>query len=119
MNRIFSKGDMFKPRRCQVTKTSDYNGYGFRLSKSRAGVVKISDVESDSPASIAGLGNDDILLRINHMVVLDKTYDQIVEILKKASEGNVILLEVINSDICKGQVNRLASLFSEPDVLHI
>ena len=59
------------------------------------GPHQISNVEKDSPASYAGLRNDDLILKVNDINVVGERYNKTVALIKNESEKGRLKLEVV------------------------
>ncbi|XP_058165575.1 Na(+)/H(+) exchange regulatory cofactor NHE-RF3 isoform X2 [Dasypus novemcinctus] len=79
-----------KPKLCKLVKSE--NGYGFHLNAIRnlPGSF-IKEVQKGSPADLAGLEDDDIIIEVNGVNVLDEPYEKVVDRIKSSGK-NVILL---------------------------
>ena len=65
---------------------------GCRLSKTEEGFFEVVQVETDSPASEAGLKRKDLVVRINHADTSGlKAYDMDL-LMKKAGETHVLVV---------------------------
>lgn len=86
-------------------------GYGLSISKSSTGPHYVSEVVEFSSASDAGLRQGDLLLKVNGINLVGKSYRKTVEILKKeALSKESFQLEVVQSDLCpKGIKNKAIS----------
>ncbi|KAK2507827.1 hypothetical protein MC885_004103 [Smutsia gigantea] len=78
-----------KPKLCRLVKGE--NGYGFQLNAIRGQPGPfVKEVQKGSPAALAGLEDEDIIIEVNGMNVLDEPYDKVVDRIQ--SGKNVTLL---------------------------
>jgi hypothetical protein len=70
------------------------------MRKNEAGPHQISSVEENSPAMLAGLKNDDLLLKVNDVNVVGERYSKTVTLIKNESERGRLKLEVIEPQLC-------------------
>jgi hypothetical protein len=82
-------------RVCNLVSRSDFLGYGFSLRKNEVGPHQIANVELNSPALLAGLQDDDYLLKINDINVVGERYSKTVTRIKNESEKGILKLEVV------------------------
>jgi C-terminal processing protease CtpA/Prc len=84
-----------------ITHEKDLKYLGFSVKKRKTGPHIIAAVEKDSPAGKAGLKVNDLLLRLNSVNLIGKSYLKTVDLLKKETiAGGSFQLEVIESDLC-------------------
>ncbi|XP_037682115.1 Na(+)/H(+) exchange regulatory cofactor NHE-RF3 isoform X2 [Choloepus didactylus] len=79
-----------KPKLCRLVKGE--NGYGFRLNAIQdlpGSFVK--EVQKGSPADLAGLEDEDIIIEVNGVNVLDEPYEKVVDRIQSSGK-NVIFL---------------------------
>ncbi|XP_040854289.1 Na(+)/H(+) exchange regulatory cofactor NHE-RF3 isoform X1 [Ochotona curzoniae] len=79
-----------KPKLCRLEKGA--NGYGFHLNaiRGRPGSF-VKEVQKGSPAGLAGLEDEDVIIEVNGANVLDEPYEKVVERIQSSGE-NVTLL---------------------------
>ncbi|XP_032275876.1 Na(+)/H(+) exchange regulatory cofactor NHE-RF3 [Halichoerus grypus] len=79
-----------KPKLCRLVKGE--NGYGFHLNaiQGRPGSF-IKEVLKGSPAELAGLEDEDIIIEVNGVNVVDEPYEKVVDRIQSSGE-NVTLL---------------------------
>ncbi|XP_075416614.1 Na(+)/H(+) exchange regulatory cofactor NHE-RF3 isoform X1 [Tenrec ecaudatus] len=83
--------DEHKPKLCRLMKGE--NGYGFHLNAIRdlpGSFVK--EVQKGSPADLAGLEDEDIIIEVNGVNVQDEPYEKVVDSIQ--SSGKTVLLLV-------------------------
>ncbi|MGH0121899.1 UNVERIFIED_CONTAM: hypothetical protein FKN15_077090 [Acipenser sinensis] len=81
-----------KPRLCLLEKTS--GGFGFHLNAIQGLPGQfVKEVASGSPADKAGLADDNIVIEVNGDNVENKSYEEVVEMIKKS--GNRLEMLVI------------------------
>ncbi|CAK6439820.1 unnamed protein product [Pipistrellus nathusii] len=80
-----------KPRLCRLVKGDD--GYGFHLNaiRGRPGPY-VKEVQEGSPAQLAGLEDEDVIVEVNGVNVLDELYEKVVD--RVQSSGNSVTLLV-------------------------
>ncbi len=66
------------------------------MRPSDKGPHQISNVEINSPAMLAGLKNDDLVLKVNDVNVVGERYSKTVTLIKNESEKGRLKLEVID-----------------------
>ena len=71
------------------------------------GPHQISNVEKDSPASYAGLRNDDLILKVNDINVDGERYNKTVALIKNESEKGRLKLEVIDTQSCSNEIRNV------------
>jgi C-terminal processing protease CtpA/Prc len=71
------------------------------------GPHQISNVEKDSPASYAGLRNDDLILKVNDINVVGERYNKTVALIKNESEKGRLKLEVIDTQSCSNEIRNI------------
>uniref|UniRef100_A0A7N5K912 PDZ domain containing 1 n=1 Tax=Ailuropoda melanoleuca TaxID=9646 RepID=A0A7N5K912_AILME len=79
-----------KPKLCRLLKGE--NGYGFHLNatQGRPGSF-IKEVQNGSPAEVAGLEDEDIIIEVNGVNVEDEPYEKVVDRIQSSGK-NVTLL---------------------------
>ncbi|XP_070353886.1 Na(+)/H(+) exchange regulatory cofactor NHE-RF3 [Equus asinus] len=79
-----------KPKLCRLVKGE--NGYGFHLNaiRGRPGPF-IKEVQKGSPADLAGLEDEDIIIEVDGVNVLDEPYEKVVDRIQSSGK-NVTLL---------------------------
>ncbi|XP_036128650.1 Na(+)/H(+) exchange regulatory cofactor NHE-RF3 isoform X1 [Molossus molossus] len=79
-----------KPKLCRLVKGE--NGYGFHLNaiRGRPGPF-VKEVQKGSPASLAGLEDEDVIVEVNGVNVLDELYEKVVDRIQSSGK-NVTLL---------------------------
>ena len=87
-------------RTCNLVTRPDYDGFGFSMRSNDKGPHQISQVEIDSPAMIAGLRADDLILRVNESSVLGERYSKTVTLIKNESQSGRLKLDVISVEEC-------------------
>ncbi|KAI0981030.1 hypothetical protein GJ496_005391 [Pomphorhynchus laevis] len=71
--------DSLSPRLCYLKKKNTVVGYGFNLISPRGSKIQtIGKVESNSPAGMSGLRNDDIVIEVNGMSILNENHREVV-----------------------------------------
>ncbi|XP_053448124.1 Na(+)/H(+) exchange regulatory cofactor NHE-RF3 isoform X2 [Nycticebus coucang] len=79
-----------KPKLCRLVKGE--NGYGFHLNAIRGLPGSfVKEVQKDSPADLAGLEDEDIIIEVNGVKVMDEPYEMVVDRIQ-SSGNNVTLL---------------------------
>jgi len=81
------------PRRINITKRPDFDGYGFNLhaEKGKPGQY-IGKVDPDSPAEHAGLRQGDRILEVNGVDIGSETHKQVVERIKSVPNETTLLV---------------------------
>ncbi|KAM6217836.1 Na(+)/H(+) exchange regulatory cofactor NHE-RF3 isoform 2-T2 [Rhynchocyon petersi] len=79
-----------KPKLCRLLKGE--NGYGFHLNaiRDRPGSF-VKEVQKGSPADLAGLEDEDIIIEVNGVNVQNEPYEKVVDRIQSSGK-NVILL---------------------------
>uniref|UniRef100_A0A8C9JIT0 PDZ domain containing 1 n=1 Tax=Panthera tigris altaica TaxID=74533 RepID=A0A8C9JIT0_PANTA len=79
-----------KPKLCRLVKGE--NGYGFHLNtiQGRPGSF-VKEVQKGSPAELAGLEDEDIIIEVNGGKVLEEPYEKVVDRIQNSGK-NVTLL---------------------------
>ncbi|KAM8932329.1 Na(+)/H(+) exchange regulatory cofactor NHE-RF3 isoform 2-T2 [Lycaon pictus] len=79
-----------KPKLCRLVKGE--NGYGFHLNaiQGQPGSF-IKEVQKGSPAELAGLEDEDIIIEVNGAKVVDEPYEKVVDRIQSSGK-NVTLL---------------------------
>uniref|UniRef100_A0A8P0TBV1 PDZ domain containing 1 n=1 Tax=Canis lupus familiaris TaxID=9615 RepID=A0A8P0TBV1_CANLF len=79
-----------KPKLCRLVKGK--NGYGFHLNaiQGQPGSF-IKEVQKGSPAELAGLEDEDIIIEVNGAKVVDEPYEKVVDRIQSSGK-NVTLL---------------------------
>ncbi|CAF5027913.1 unnamed protein product, partial [Rotaria socialis] len=86
---LFTVGKVsIKIKHCILRKDPTYNGYGLVL-RYQNGLHLIDQVEDDSPAYIAGLREDDIILYADKKNVQQLTHDDVKILIRKLSIKNM------------------------------
>jgi predicted metalloprotease with PDZ domain len=85
----------------------DYDGFGFSMKSSEKGPHQISGVEQESPAHVAGLRPDDLILKINEQLVVGERYSRTVTIIKNESQSGRLKLEVIEASECPSEIRNV------------
>uniref|UniRef100_G3UNL8 PDZ domain containing 1 n=1 Tax=Loxodonta africana TaxID=9785 RepID=G3UNL8_LOXAF len=79
-----------KPKLCRLVKGE--NGYGFHLNSIRDLPGSFAkEVQKGSPADLAGLEDEDIIIEVNGVNVQDEPYEKVVDRIQSSGK-NVILL---------------------------
>uniref|UniRef100_A0A5F9CIQ4 PDZ domain-containing protein n=1 Tax=Oryctolagus cuniculus TaxID=9986 RepID=A0A5F9CIQ4_RABIT len=79
-----------KPKLCRLDKGE--NGYGFHLNAIRGLPGSfVKEVQKGSPADLAGLEDEDIIIEVNGVNVLDEPYEKVVDRIQSSGD-NVTLL---------------------------
>uniref|UniRef100_A0A5F5PKZ1 PDZ domain containing 1 n=1 Tax=Equus caballus TaxID=9796 RepID=A0A5F5PKZ1_HORSE len=79
-----------KPKLCRLVKGE--NGYGFHLNAIRGQPGPfIKEVQKGSPADLAGLEDEDIIIEVDGVNVLDEPYEKVVDRIQSSGK-NVTLL---------------------------
>ncbi|KAM8812343.1 Na(+)/H(+) exchange regulatory cofactor NHE-RF3 [Rhynchonycteris naso] len=79
-----------KPKLCRLVKGE--NGYGFHLNAIRGQPGPfVKEVQKGSPAYLAGLEDEDIIIEVNGVNVLDELYEKVVDRIQSSGK-NVTLL---------------------------
>ncbi|KAM9243521.1 Na(+)/H(+) exchange regulatory cofactor NHE-RF3 isoform 1-T1 [Dugong dugon] len=79
-----------KPKLCRLVKGE--NGYGFHLNAIQDLPGSFAkEVQKDSPADLAGLEDEDIIIEVNGVNVQDEPYENVVDRIQSSGK-NVILL---------------------------
>lgn len=71
------------------------------------GPHQISNVEMNSPANMAGLKNDDLVLKVNDVNVVGERYNKTVTLIKNESEKGRLKLEVIDPQSCPSEIRNM------------
>ncbi|XP_039697329.1 Na(+)/H(+) exchange regulatory cofactor NHE-RF3 isoform X2 [Pteropus medius] len=80
-----------KPKLCRLVKGEQ--GYGFHLNALRGQPGSfVKEVQQGSPADLAGLEDEDIVIEVNGVNVLDEPYETVVD--RVQSSGNEVTLLV-------------------------
>ena len=112
---------------CNLLARPDFEGFGFSMRPNDKGPHQISNVELDSPASLAGIKAEDFVLKVNDLNVAGERYPRTVALIKSQSQEGRLKLQVIepsllpasmrnlsapsaNSTINKGSVSRSGSI---------
>ena len=91
------KDDVIYKRVCNLVSRPDYDGFGFSLRSSDTGLHQVSLIEAESPAQMADLREDDLILKVNGVNVLGERYIKTVSIIKNESLSGRVKLEVIST----------------------
>ncbi|XP_037001301.2 Na(+)/H(+) exchange regulatory cofactor NHE-RF3 [Artibeus jamaicensis] len=79
-----------KPKLCRLVRGE--NGFGFHLNAIRGQPGPfIKEVQKGSPANLAGLEDEDIIIEVNGVNVVDELYEKVVDRIQSSGK-NVILL---------------------------
>lgn len=79
-----------KPKLCRLVKGD--NGYGFHLNAIRGQPGPfVKEVQEGSPAQLAGLEDEDVIVEVNGVNVLDELYEKVVDRIQSSGK-NVTLL---------------------------
>nr|KAF6291289.1 PDZ domain containing 1 [Myotis myotis] len=79
-----------KPKLCRLVKGD--NGYGFHLNAIRGQPGPfVKEVQEGSPAQLAGLEDEDVIIEVNGVNVLDELYEKVIDRIQSSGE-NVTLL---------------------------
>lgn len=85
----------------------DYIGYGFSLRKSEIGPHQIANVETNSPALLSGLRDNDYLLKVNDAYVVGERYSKTVTRIKNEGDKGILKLEVIEPESCPREIREV------------
>jgi hypothetical protein len=77
------------------------------MRPSDKGPHQISNVEINSPAMLAGLKNDDLVLKVNDVNVVGERYSKTVTLIKNESEKGRLKLEVIDQQSCPSDIRNM------------
>jgi predicted metalloprotease with PDZ domain len=77
------------------------------MKSSEKGPHQISSVEQESPAHMAGLRPDDLILKINEQLVVGERYSRTVTIIKNESQSGRLKLEVIEASECPSEIRNV------------
>merc|ERR1711915_645217 len=82
------------PRLCHIVKTDNYEGFGFNLyqEKSKPGQF-IGKIEPGSPAYMAGLKEDDMIVEVNGVNIARENHKQVVGRIKAISSETTLLVD--------------------------
>ena len=94
-------------RICNLVSRPDYDGFGFSMRSNEKGPHQISSVENESPAQVAGLRPDDLILKINDALVLGERYSRTVTLIKNESQAGRLKLEVIEASECPSEIRNM------------
>ncbi|XP_058515680.1 Na(+)/H(+) exchange regulatory cofactor NHE-RF3-like [Ochotona princeps] len=79
-----------KPKLCRLEKGA--NGYGFHLNAIQGQPSSfVKEVQKGSPADLAGLEDEDVIIEVDGVNVLDEPYEKVVDRIQSSGE-NVTLL---------------------------
>ncbi|CAG0879343.1 unnamed protein product [Cyprideis torosa] len=83
-----------QPRNCHLVKWPDFNGYGFNLhsAKGQNPGQLIGQVEADSPASSAGLKQNDRIIEVNGVNISNENHRQVVQRIQAIPNETVLLV---------------------------
>uniref|UniRef100_A0A671FWF5 PDZ domain containing 1 n=1 Tax=Rhinolophus ferrumequinum TaxID=59479 RepID=A0A671FWF5_RHIFE len=103
-----------KPKLCRLIKGE--NGYGFHLNAvlGQPGTF-VKEVQKGSPAQLARLEDDDIIIEVNGVNVLDEPYEKVVD--RVQSSGNSVTLLVCGKkayDYFQAKKMPIVSSMAEP-----
>ncbi len=91
-------------RVCNLISRPDYQGFGFTMRANEKGPHQISNVEKDSPAMLAGLQSNDLILKVNDVSIVGERYSKTVTLIKNELEKGRLKLEVIEPSLCPPDV---------------
>jgi predicted metalloprotease with PDZ domain len=85
----------------RLFRRQDQYGFGFSIRNSRRGPHHVASIEKNSPASISGLKQGDLLLRINDTSIAERDYTNAIEIIKRECiENDEVELLVVEPQLC-------------------
>jgi len=90
--------------------SSNHKSLGFTLSKKETGPHQIVQIEKNSASDVAGLMENDLLLKIDNIDLIGKNYNHTLELLKKTSKNGSFQLEVIQPSEVKNVSSSANSL---------
>lgn len=80
-----------KPKLCRLVRGE--NGYGFHLNAIRGQPGPyVKEVQKGSPASLAGLADEDIVVEVNGVPVLDEPYEKVVGRIQSSGKSVTLLV---------------------------
>lgn len=93
----------------------DYEGFGFVLTyeNRQNGPAVIRDVKTNSPAYMAGLRDNDFVLKVNGKDVMNEPYASVVNTIREAMNVGPVKLEVVEKSIYNSIANRPTSIPEE------
>ncbi len=100
----------------RLFRRQDQYGFGFSIRNSPAGPHHVGSVEEGSPASFSALKVGDLLLRINGISLIDRSYSNAIEIIKRECIDHIeIELVVVEPQLCPPNILNRSS--SQSDLL--
>ncbi|XP_003742500.1 Na(+)/H(+) exchange regulatory cofactor NHE-RF1 [Galendromus occidentalis] len=112
-------------RLCQLTKWSDFNGYGFNLHTDKTkNIQTLGDIDKGSPAEAAGLMKGDRIVEVNGQNVFNENHRQVVERIKAVpNETRLLVVDPVSDQwyrerniVIKGTLPSVKMLSSSRDV---
>ena len=102
-------------RICEIALTPEHKSFGFSLKKSSKGPHKICSVENDSPAYNCGLKEGDLLLKINDVDMVGKSYTNTVIKMKEEGKKGRFQLEVLDPNFCSASLKNRSISYNDLD----
>ncbi len=103
-----SKMHTFNSRIIYFKLSSNNKNLGFTLSKKDTGPHEIVQIEKNSASDVAGLMENDLLLKIDNIDLIGKDYNHTLELIKKLSKNASFKLEVIQSNLCPSEIKNIS-----------
>ncbi|XP_008151406.2 Na(+)/H(+) exchange regulatory cofactor NHE-RF3 isoform X1 [Eptesicus fuscus] len=80
-----------KPKLCRLVRGD--NGYGFHLNAIRGQPGPfVKEVQEGSPAQLAGLEDEDVIVEVNGVNVLDELYEKVVDRIQSSGKSVTLLV---------------------------
>lgn len=97
-NLAFTSKGTPKFKRCNLELIEGFKGFGFTINSKMTPKLTIFDVEPGSPAQLAGIKKNDVLVEVNKKNVRRTAFEKVRMMMQEASKKGEVELLVISEE---------------------